>query len=389
MRDARYRAYRAWARASVGVVVDERAGRDEVPRDGLRGLLLQAPQVAAHLGVQLGGRHVVGKRRRRHPDLVGAPAVAALGPVARPALARATGLGTAAAAVAVVATGRPVAPEPLAGAVGRAAVVARTGRSAVGTLVARRTSRSGRRDHGAPPDGRHRAAHRRAGRGPGMCSEADGRRCGPTTDGRRDHRGAPGSGRPRGGPIRGPRRPAAGARPAGRGRTCHVPGWCSRHERGGDRGRRTRCGLRRPGNRGSRRCGRAGGSPSPRRGRSGIRETASRPRRTGDPCFPDLPRCRQPGSREVGHRSGSRSGIQNRNHHGCRRGTRDGPSPGRWRPARCRDIRGWRDGSHPGRHGFRCGRQGRRPVSASLLRYPPRYPLSSERELRPVVWPPR
>ncbi len=121
----------------VGVVVDERAGRDEVPRDGLRGLLLQAPQVAAHVGVQLGGRHVVGKRRRRHPGLVGAPAVAALGPVARPAFARATGLGTAGAAVAVVATGRPVAPEPLAGAVGRAAVLARTGRSAVGTLVAR------------------------------------------------------------------------------------------------------------------------------------------------------------------------------------------------------------------------------------------------------------
>ena len=77
----------------VRVVVDERARGDEVPRDGLGRVLLQATQVTTDLGVQLGGRHVVGERRRRDPDLVGIAAIPALSLVTGPALRRATGLG--------------------------------------------------------------------------------------------------------------------------------------------------------------------------------------------------------------------------------------------------------------------------------------------------------
>jgi hypothetical protein len=106
------------------VVVDERARGDEVPRDGLGRVLLQATQVTTDLGVQLGGCHVVGERRRRDPVLVGI-AAPALGLVTGPALRRATDLGTCGpVAIPVwrptVVTGAggpplapPVAPEPV------------------------------------------------------------------------------------------------------------------------------------------------------------------------------------------------------------------------------------------------------------------------------------
>jgi hypothetical protein len=109
----------------VRVVVDERARGDEVPRDGLGRVLLQATQATTDLGVQLGGRHVVGEWRRRDPDLVGIAAIPALSLVTGPALCRATDLG-ACGPVAIpvwrptVVTGAggpplapPVAPEPV------------------------------------------------------------------------------------------------------------------------------------------------------------------------------------------------------------------------------------------------------------------------------------
>ena len=122
----------------LGVVVDQRASRDEMPGHLLGDVLLQTAQVAAGVGVQLRSCHVVRQRRLRDPDLVRSPTLAHLGLVAGPALPRAAAaaVGGAAAAVGPTLSRRTVARAsriPVAGALGprTVATVVAAGRPAV------------------------------------------------------------------------------------------------------------------------------------------------------------------------------------------------------------------------------------------------------------------
>ena len=256
----------------VRVVVDERARGDEVPRDGLGRLLLQAAQVTTNLGVQLGSRHVVGERRRRDPDLVGIAAILALSLVTGPALRRATGSSERADASRSRYGVRRSSP-------------ARAGRRSLFWSPRSRSWRS--------PDPRPCAAEppgRRASSRPSRRCEHRGigdRRRDPTTDGRLCRPVGPGTGlrsgldspslgptRPDGGTRRSARR-GPGSRSAGRGRTA------DRHclRRSGRWSRRRGFGIRgRP--TGIPTTDRLSGIPTIRRGPR-RRAATGRPRRIG------------------------------------------------------------------------------------------------------------
>ncbi|MHA6623660.1 hypothetical protein [Pseudonocardia sp. DLS-67] len=88
--------------SQLRIVVHQLSGRHEVPGHGVGGVALQAPQVAAHVGVEPGGRDVVGQGRLGHPGRG-----RTVGPLPRigepPTATRSGALATIRA---------PVAPEP-------------------------------------------------------------------------------------------------------------------------------------------------------------------------------------------------------------------------------------------------------------------------------------